>query len=283
MAEGSKRGKAGAAGRTETRALFTSFARHLRERHGAIGEHMCSMLLPGVREFFAGQDITGFGPGNLEELLDAVGAGGGDAEDIMLFQLLVDLCDFCAGRGMDLSAVKERLLLEKTQILLAWQEDAFEDESDEEDLPDDLDAEDLLKNFDRYYPLIAPPAVKKPDSQNIAKMAGLIERAHDQMKLVYDKSLRIREGNPGITEADYLRLLERECTGSGKEPPEVSFEELRDMSFALPKEQLRKWIEIGIRMKDTEHLAPGTAERREAIEHLLADMRGLAADLRKIK
>ncbi len=262
---------------SKTAALFDGFAKHIKKKHEHLGEYMLLFPLQQIELFFVSHDITGFGPGNLWELLESLDAGGGDAENIMLFQLLVDLCDFCTGKGIDLSAVKEHLLLEKTQILRAWQEEAFEEE-------EEVDAEDLLKDFDTYYPLIVRPAGKgKQSSRNIGKMADFIEKTHDWMRFVFEKGLEIREGNPGITEAEYLKLLEREYKGKRHGPPEVSADELRETSLSLPKEQLRKWIKLGIRIGDTEHLTHGTAEHREAIGRLLADMRGLAADLRKIQ
>lgn len=210
-----------------------------------------------------------------DEYLDFIGLS--EAECSMLFQILMDFCEFCETKGIDIRSLKEHLIKNKQDIFEYWACD--EEEITKSNSFNKMAPEEFIKNFDIFYNMMNLEKRKKNLEKTDAKeIIDFLEKTHRLMKVTFEKSLEIRKNNPGLNDEEYLaRIDEKVNKEYGKElfSNVPNADDITKLVFSLPKEQARQFFELTFKLEEASRFKFGTIKRKETIENILNDLQKL--------
>ena len=230
--------------------IFGEFEEFIVEKYGHIADDML-MLLDDFSNFFFENEIglKDFKKGHVRALFEEELCYDdlNQAEASMLFQTLIEFCDFVSKKGIDISFFKSYLLKNKFGIYEDWtEEEEFEASSPK------MDPTEFLDNFDAFYAMAK--MMKGRKKIDLSKTIGFLEKTHKLMQLTFEESQKIRQNNPHLSEKEYLKRLDDEVDAKyGKElfANIPSPDDMPDIIFSLPKEQARKFIELTFKIGET--------------------------------
>ncbi|MFH1849448.1 MAG: hypothetical protein ABH879_04650 [archaeon] len=203
-----------------------------------------------------------------------------EAESAMIFQLLIEFCNYCKEKNIDVEFFRKYLLKNKSMLFEQWQ---YFEEDGEENTSDAMDPE-FLDNFDEMYPALKIAMKgKKPD---ISKIKDFLEKTHKIMKSTYEESVKIRKENPDINDAEYNKKLEEVIIKKhGKVFADFnqSPDEIMQTVVSLPKETAKKFFEFTFNLENVSDFKFGSVKRKEIIEKTLNDLQDIINDVEKIK
>jgi len=268
--------------------LFEEFEKAIGTKYGHMAEEIIDFFYEftdffdyekiGVDEFNAKH----IGP-LFDDYLDYEGLS--DSECSMLFQMLVDFCDFCQSKKIDYGFFKKYLEKEKDEMYDLWS--VYEDDWDDVDLedflvdedPPDITPEDITDNFNSWHDVMKLSLKNK--KLDISKILDFLEQTSNYMKTGFTKSLELREKFPDISQKE---LEYKVGTAIGKKMVNLDdVDAVYKSIFLLPKEQIKKFLNITFLMDENTKYEPGSPERKKAIEEILAELKDLIDDVKRLK
>lgn len=267
---------------TETK-LFKGFEKITKEKYGYMAEDMLCFFDDFV-DFFTNEGIkpSEFGEEHFDFLfetyLDYVGLT--DAEFSMAFQTLIDFCEYCKNKDIDMSAFKD-YILEKKENLYEYWTDEYEDEMFDE-LPEDfadIKPTDILENFDSYYEVMKLSLKNK--AMDLKEIQGNLEEIYNFLNSGFTISTELRKDNPTISDDELQEEVSHRLEEQG-----IQFcipDDIWVGMFSLPKEQSRKFMEFMILLDENFEYEPGTKKRKESMQSTLESLKSLIDDIKSMK
>ena len=268
--------------------LFEEFENTIEMKYGHMAEDMLCFF-DDLTDFFDYEKIgvDGFNAKHIgplvEDYLDYEDLS--DSKCSMLFQMLVDFCDFCQSKKIDYGFFKKYLEREKDELYDLWS--VYEDDWDDVDLedflayedPPDITPEDIMDNFDSWHDIMKLSLKNK--KLDISKVLDFLEQTYNYTKTGFTKYLEMREKFPDITQKDLEYKVE---TVIGERMVDLDdVDDVYKSIFLLPKEQVKKFLNITFLMDETTKYKPGSPERKKAIEETLVELKDLIDDVKRLK
>ena len=263
--------------RMDNETIFEEFENTIEMKYG----HMAEEMLPLFDEFtiFFEKENLGvarFTKKKIDTLIDNYldFEGLSDGECSMLFQTLLDFCDFCIGKKIDYKFFKTFLEKEKEALYGWWSEE--ETFFSEDDFPE-INPDDILENFDHFYEILKIQV--KDKKLDIPKIIKFLEITRSHIVHSYTTSQEIRKKYPDLSEEEHLQKVEEIVL---KEPVNVDeFKDIEKTMFLLPKEQAKKFVNITLKMGGNTKYEPGSSKRKKAFEEITAELQDLIDDIKK--
>lgn len=261
----------------DNETLFEEFEDIIEAKYGYMAEDMLSFFNE-FTIFFEDEnlDVARFTKKEIDTLIDNYldFEGLSDGECSMLFQTLLDFCDFCMDKKINYGFFKSFLEKEKDALYGWWSEEGTF--FSEDDFPE-INPDDILENFDHFYEILKLQV--KDKKLNIPKIIKFLEITRDHIIRSYTTSGEIRKKYPHLTEEEHLRKVEEIVL---KEPVNVDdFKDIEKTMFLLPKEQAKKFVNITLKMEGNTKYEPGSPERKKAFEEITAVLQDLIDDIKK--
>ena len=268
--------------------LFEEFEKTIEDRYGHMADDMLYFFDDFADFFDYGKiDVDEFNAKHIgplfEDYLDYEDLS--DSECSMLFQMLVDFCDFCQSKKIDYGFFKKYLEREKDGLYDLWS--AYEDDWDDVDLEDfladddlpDITPEDIMDNFDSWHDITKLSLKNK--KLDVSKVLDFLEQVYNCTKNGFTKSLEMRKKFPDITQKELEYKVE---TAIGKKIVDLDdVDDVYKSVFLLPKEQVKKFLNITFSMGEPAKYKPGSPERKKAIEEILVELKDLIDDVKRLK
>ncbi len=261
----------------DNETIFEEFEDIIEVKYGHMAEDMLSFFNE-FTIFFEEEnlDVNKFTKKKIETLIDNYldFEGLSDGECSLLFQTLLDFCDFCMGKKINYGFFKTFLEKRKDTLYDWWSEE--EPLFSEDDFPE-INPEDILENFDTYYKFMELQV--KNQKLDIPRILDFLQTTYDVMILGHNKSQEIRKKYPDLTEEEYIQKFEQAI-----EKEQVSKDDFRDIEktiFLLPKEQVKKFVTISFKISEYDKYKLGSPERKKVIEENIKRMKDLIDDIKK--
>ncbi len=268
--------------------LFEEFEKTIEDRYGHMADDMLYFFDDFADFFDYGKiDVDGFNAKHIgplfEDYLDYEDLS--DSECSMLFQMLVDFCDFCQSKKIDYGFFKKYLEREKDGLYDLWS--AYEDDWDDVDLedfltdddPPDITPEDIMDNFDSWHDVMKLSLKNK--KLDISKLLDFLEQTSNYMKTGFTKSLELRKKFPDISQKELEYKVEIAIGNKMVNLDDV--DAVYKSIFLLPKEQVKKFLNITFLMDENTKYEPGSPEPKKEIEEILAELKDLIDDVKRLK
>lgn len=260
--------------------LFEEFEDVIEAKYGHMAEDMLSFF-DELTIFFEEEnlDVNKFTKKQIdtlvEDYLDFEGLT--DAECSMIFQTLIDFCDFCISKKINYNFFKRYLEEEQYELYEWWGEEELLF-PEEDDFPE-ITSDDIMENFDSFYNIMK--LTSKKEKADIPNILRYLENLYDISQTGYETAQKLREKFPDITEEE----LAEECLKAidKKLMPPYEFENIEKSALLLPREQAKKFYTIVYNMEKTDGLKPGSIKKKKAAEEALATLKELIDDLKKMK
>jgi hypothetical protein len=263
--------------------LFKGFEKETKEKYGYMADDMLCFFDDFV-DFFDNEKIkpSEFNEAHYDYLfetyLDYMGLS--DAEFSMAFQILINFCDYCTAKDIDMSIFKDYLIKEKENLYEYWI-----DEGDDEVIDtipegfDDINPHEILENFDSYYEVMKLSLKNKQmDNKQIQKN---LENIYDFLHTGFTISTILRKEKPTISEEELQEEVGKKIDEKGIQfiLPDDTWVDM----FSLPKKQSKKFMEFMILLDENFDHEPGTKERNDSMEQTLSCLKSLIKDIKTIK
>lgn len=259
--------------------LFDEFENTIEMKYGHMAEEMLPLFDEFTIFFEEGElDIDKFTKKEIDTLINEYlnFEGLSDGECSMLFQTLIDFCEFCTSKKINYGFFKSYLEKEKYGLYGWWGED--EDLFSDDNFPD-INFDEILENFDPFYEIMKLQVKNK--KLDIPKLVEFLEITRNRIVRSYTTSQEIRKKYPDLNEEEHLQKVEEIVL---KEPVNVDeFEDIEKTMFLLPKEQVKKFMGITLKIGGNTKYEPGSPERKKAFEEITAGLQDLIDDLKKMK
>ena len=263
--------------RMDNETIFEEFENTIEMKYGHMAEDMLSFF-DEFTIFFEEEnlDVARFTKKEIDTLIDNYldFEGLSDGECSMLFQTLLDFCDFCISKKINYKFFKTFLEKEKDTLYDWWSED--ESLFSEDDLPD-INFDEILENFDSFYEIMKLQVKNK--KLNIPRILDFLQTTYDMMILGHNKSQEIRRKYPDLTGEEYTQKFERAI--EKEQVAKDDFGDIEELLFLLPKEQVKKFMTISFKMSEYDKYKLGSPERKKAIENNIKRMEDLIDDIKK--
>ena len=257
--------------------IFEEFEDIIEAKYGHMAEDMLSFF-DEFTIFFEEEnlDVARFSKKKIDTLidnyLDFEGLSNGECS--MLFQTLLDFCDFCMGKKINYGFFKTFLEKEKDRIYDWWSEE--ETFFSEDDFPE-INPDDILENFDTYYKFMKLQI--KNQKLDISRILDFLQTTYDMMILGHNKSQEIRKKYPDLTEAKYIQKFEQAI--NKEQVAKDDFSDIEKTIFLLPKEQVKKFVTISFKMSEYDKYKLGSPERKKVVEENIKRIKGLIDNIKK--
>lgn len=257
--------------------IFEEFEDIIEEKYGHMAEDMLSFF-DEFTIFFEEEnlDVARFTKKEIDTLigdyLDFEGLADGECS--MLFQTLLDFCDFCISKKINYEFFKTFLEKEKDTLYHWWSEE--EPLFSEDDFPE-INPDEILENFDTYYKFMKLQI--KNQKLDIPRILDFLQTTYDIMILGHNKSQEIRKKYPDLTEEEYIKKFEQAI-----EKEQITKDDFRDIEktiFLLPKEQVKKFVTISFKMSEYDKYKLRSPERKKVIEENIKRIKDLIDDIKK--
>jgi hypothetical protein len=264
--------------------LFDEFEEFIESKYGHMADDML-MFFDELVFFFEEKKlrVDRFKRDMIETLINEYldFEGLSEVECSMLFQTLIDFCDFCTGKKINYDFFKRYLEEEKYNLYERWsyQGALFS----EEDL--DTAAEAIVENFDPFYEFMQQYVKKKvpnvSETPDVSEVIEFLETMQGHIIRSFTMSQELCEKYPDLTEEEYLQMVE-ELVLDGLHDIH-RFRGFDEAMFFLPKEQVKKYLMITLKLRRNFQYEPGSPERRRDFEEITADLQDLIDDLKKME
>ena len=260
--------------------LFNDFEKDIKQKYGYMAEDMLCFF-DDFKDFFIDEEITlnDFDTSCFDTLfenyLDYIGLS--DAEFSMAFQTLIDFCEYCISKNIDLSAFKEYLLKEKESLYEHWTEEDYNSEFDDEFLGDfeDITPDEILEKFDSYYDVMTHSLKNK--QMDVKEVQSNLERLYNFLNIGASLASKLREEKPTISEYELQKEVEKRL--DEKDAQLLMSDDIWISMFSLPKEQSKKFMEFMIQLEENFDLEPGSKERKKSMENALSNLKALIDEI----
>jgi len=271
----------------DRKQFFTEFRQTMEKKYGHMADDMIGFFKQ-VSTFFREEDIniSKFTKKHINILLNDYLDFDDltDPECSMMFQGLIDFCDFCKKKNIDYEFFKTYLLKHKISLYDRWS--GFEESL--EDLDDDffdgervgnrfpeIDSEDLLNNFDSIYDLVRNLELKnkQPDNPRIIRY---LERVYEVETLNHEMSTNPSKVILNTTEKQLMQIMDKK---------ERFFDESRDIQpliFFLPKPLAKQFFMIMFKMEESERYKIGSSEKVKILKDSLVQLRTFIDEIKKL-
>ena len=272
--------------------LFTEFEGFIESKYGHMAESMIE-LSEDFQDFFLNNNIEveNFRKKDIKKLfaeyIDFMGLN--DNECPMLFQTLVDFCEFSKTKGIDIGFFQQHLVKNKEEIFDIWMCHDYDNplgNMDKGNNPfDDVDTDEFIENFDEYYEAMSFEIRKNKTEESGKKDAlDFLQKTHKLIKLGFEKSLEIKENNPGLSNDECLAKIDKEFPNNYKKeffPHNPNSEGMMRTIFSLPKEQVKKFFQLTLNLGKISDFDISSTKKRETIEGLLSNLQELIDNIKK--
>jgi len=263
--------------RMDNETIFEEFGDIIEAKYGHMAEDMLSFF-DEFTIFFEEENlgVARFTKKKIDTLIDDYldFEGLSDGECSMLFQALLDFCDFCISKKINYGFFKTFLEKEKDRLYGWWSEE--EPLFSEDDFPE-INPDDILENFDHFYEILKLQVKNK--KLDVPKLVEFLEITRSRIVHSYTTSQEIRKKYPDLSEEEHLQKVEEIVF---KEPVDVDdFKDIEKTMFLLPKEQAKKFLDITLKLEGNTEYEPGSPERKKAFEEITAGLQDLIDDIKK--
>ncbi len=258
----------------DNETLFEEFEQTIEAKYGHMADEML-LFFDAFSEFFYEKDIDidKLTTEHIKPLMNGYLniQGLQLAEASMLFQTLIDFCNFCTTKNINYGFFKKYLLNEKNMLYGWW---TFGNEN----LPE-IDTKEVMDDFDALYNSMRSQA--KGQTTDIDTILDFLEKAYDFLQQAFTVSLELRQKHPELTEQEHIRRVEAAVS---EEPVQLSdFKNIQNSIFLLPKKQAKKLVEISFKIGANEKLPPGSSERKQNTTEALAGLKELITDIKNLQ
>ncbi|MFH1014243.1 MAG: hypothetical protein V1769_07060 [Thermoplasmatota archaeon] len=263
--------------------VLNDFEKTIEQKYG----HMAESMLEFYRDFknfiiTEDIDLTNFDMSFLDELfdeyLDYIGLT--DAEFSMVFQMLIEFCDYCNSKNIDLSLFKNHLLNQKETLYEYWTEG--DDEELLDDFPDeffDMKPEYILENFDRYYDIMKLGMTNKTIA--IKKIQSDLEGIYAFLQTGLTVSSELCENNPKISKKELQKNIEKKMNTVNF--PLLTSDDIIDSMFSLPKKQSKRFMEFMMTLDKNLEFNIISEESNDVMQNTLDELKSLIDDIKSLK
>jgi len=136
-----------------------------------------------------------------------------------------------------------------------------------------------MNNFDSWHDVMKLSLKNK--KLDISKILDFLEQTYNYTKTSFTKSLEIQEKFPDVTQKE---LEYKVGTAIGKKMVDLNdVNAVYKSIFLLPREQVKKFLNIIFSMDENTKYEPGSPERKKAIEKILVELKDLIDDVKRLK
>ena len=274
----------------DRKQFFTEFRQTMEKKYGHMADDMIDFFKE-VSIFFREKDIdiSKFAKKHINILLNDYLDFDDltDAECSMMFQGLIDFCDFCKKKNIDYEFFKTYLLKHKYDLYDRWNsfeesledldEDIFNDEHDEhfDNRFPEIEPEDLLNNFDSVYDLVRNLELKnkKPNNPRIIRF---LERVYEVENLNHEMSTNPSKVILNTTEKQLMQIMDK------KERFFDESSEIQPLIFFLPKPLAKQFFMIMFKMEESEHYKIGSSEKVKILKESLVQLKTFIDEIKKL-
>ncbi len=226
--------------------LYNEFWEYIEQKHGTIAIYMEDFFCD-FRDFLTDNalHIKDFKEEHLDDLfsnyLDYMELS--TIEATVVYQIFIDLCDFCDIKAIDITFFRNYLLENKQDITGKWEEKTAEKMKEEEFFR--FDILKFIEDFDEHHSRMYNANTAK--DVNFNPIIRLLEGFHHNMETTMKASEEIKRKYPEITEDEYFSLLDEKTAGKLvdiNEVEDINEEEFVNILFSLPKETGKKFLDI---------------------------------------
>ena len=264
--------------------LFEEFEKTIENKYRYMADDML-YFFDDLTDFFdcAKISVGGFNAKHIGPLFEDYLDYGNlcDSGCSMLFQMLIDFCDFCQSKKIDYGFFKKYLEREKDGLYDLWS--VYEDKDLEDFLADDdlsdITPEDIMDNFDSWHDVMKLSLKNK--KLDVSKVLDFLEQVYNYTKNGFTKSLEMQKKFPDITQKELEYKVE---TAIGKKIVDLDdVDDVYKSIFLLPSEQVKKFLNITFLMDEPTKYKLGSPKRKKAIEEILVELKNLIDDVKRLK
>jgi hypothetical protein len=261
--------------------IWNAFEQQIEEKYGVVAESML-FYLQDFQQFFEEEELSIADlkeehiPEILNDYLDYDDLT--QAEASMVFQTLVDFCDFCIAKDIDYSFFKKLLLNNKEDILDEWEEEfQLERNNALDESFEDITTQEMLSQFEMVYPFI-----KKNMKQDIGKSIAFCEEMVKEMKTTFDISRNLRKEFPELSQKEHdKKLKERTTEVLGPEKPFTP--KRMESMFAVPEEKAKKFFTLLIKFHEVEKFERRDPKGAEKVQENIKELENFVLELKEMK
>jgi len=271
----------------DRKQFFTEFRQTMEKKYGHMADDMIGFFKQ-VSIFFREEDIniSKFTKKHINILLN----GYLDFDDLtdpecsMMFQGLIDFCDFCKKKNIDYEFFKTYLLKHKISLYDRWSgfeesledldDDFFDGERVDNRFPE-IEPEDLLNNFDSIYDLVRNLELKnkQPDNPRIIRF---LERVYEVENLNHEMSTNPSKVILNTTEKQLIQIMDK------KERFFDESSEIQPLIFFLPKPLAKQFFMIMFKMEESERYKIGSSEKVKILKESLVQLKTFIDEIKKL-
>ena len=271
----------------DRKQFFTEFRQTMEKKYGHMADDMIGFFKQ-VSIFFREEDIniSKFTKKHINILLNDYLDFDDltDPECSMMFQGLIDFCDFCKKKNIDYEFFKTYLLKHKISLYDRWSgfeesledldDDFFDGERVDNRFPE-IDSEDLLNNFDSIYDLVRNLELKnkQPDNPRIIRF---LERVYEVENLNHEMSTNPSKVILNTTEKQLMQIMDK------KERFFNESSEIQPLIFFLPKPLAKQFFMIMFKMEESERYKIGSSEKVKILKDSLVQLRTFIDEIKKL-
>lgn len=271
----------------DRKQFFTEFRQTMEKKYGHMADDMIGFFKQ-VSIFFREEDIniSKFTKKHINILLNDYLDFDDltDPECSMMFQGLIDFCDFCKKKNIDYEFFKTYLLKHKISLYDRWSgfeesledldDDFFDGERVDNRFPE-IDSEDLLNNFDSIYDLVRNLELKnkQPDNPRIIRF---LERVYEVENLNHEMSTNPSKVILNTTEKQLMQIMDKK---------ERFFDESREIQpliFFLPKPLAKQFFMNMFKMEESERYKIGSSEKVKILKESLVQLKKFIDEIKKL-